>query len=59
MEQPLRGVKAGPPLEVVIFATMGRFCEDYHGGYWECVPCQWCIFIYRFTSRTLTLFPAQ
>lgn len=29
------GVKGWATFEVVIFTTMGQFCDEYHGGYWE------------------------
>lgn len=28
-------VKGWATFEVVIFTTMGQFCDEYHGGYWE------------------------
>ena len=28
-------VKGWATFEVVIFTTMGQFCDNYHGGYWE------------------------
>ncbi|HGN9101901.1 TPA: antirestriction protein [Providencia stuartii] len=40
-------VKGFATFEVVIFTTMGQFCEDYHGGYWEyCTLSNGGAFIY-------------
>ncbi|EFE53414.1 antirestriction protein [Providencia rettgeri] len=40
-------VKGFSTFEVVIFTTMGQFCEDYHGGYWEyCTLSNGGAFIY-------------
>ncbi|WP_275075305.1 antirestriction protein [Providencia rettgeri] len=30
-------VKDWATFEVAIFTTMGQFCDNYHGGYWEYV----------------------
>lgn len=51
-------VKGFSTFEVVIFTTMGQFCEDYHGGYWEyCTLSNGGAFIYPdLNQEELTLF---
>ncbi|QIB28948.1 antirestriction protein [Providencia stuartii] len=51
-------VKGWTTFEVVIFTTMGQFCDDYHGGYWEyCTLSNGGAFIYPdLPQETLTLF---
>ncbi|MCW2256887.1 antirestriction protein [Providencia alcalifaciens] len=51
-------VKGWTTFEVVVFTTMGQFCEDYHGGYWEyCTLSNGGAFIYPDISEdALTLF---
>ncbi|MDU7494877.1 MAG: antirestriction protein, partial [Providencia rettgeri] len=51
-------VKGWITFEVVIFTTMGQFCDDYHGGYWEyCTLSNGGVFIYPdLPQETLTLF---
>lgn len=51
-------VKGFSTFEVVIFTTMGQFCEDYHGGYWEyCTLSNGGTFIYPdLNQEELTLF---
>lgn len=51
-------VKGWTTFEVVIFTTMGQFCGDYHGGYWEYATLSnGCAFIYPdINMDTLTLF---
>ncbi|EKH6498986.1 antirestriction protein [Providencia rettgeri] len=51
-------VKGFATFEVVIFTTMGQFCEDYHGGYWEyCTLSNDGAFIYPdLNQEELTLF---
>lgn len=51
-------VKGWTTFEVVVFTTMGQFCEDYHGGYWEyCTLSNGGAFIYPdISEETLTLF---
>ncbi|MEX6115874.1 antirestriction protein, partial [Providencia stuartii] len=51
-------VKGFSTFEVVIFTTMGQFCEDYHGGYWEyCTLSNSGAFIYPdLNQEELTLF---
>lgn len=51
-------VKGWTTFEVVVFTTMGQFCEDYHGGYWEyCTLSNGGAFIYPDLSEdALTLF---
>ncbi|WP_433587455.1 antirestriction protein [Providencia alcalifaciens] len=53
-----KGIKGWHTFEVVIFTTMGQFCEDYHGGYWEyCTLSNGGAFIYPdLHQETLTLF---
>ncbi|MTC82434.1 antirestriction protein [Providencia stuartii] len=53
-----KGIKGFSTFEVVIFTTMGQFCEDYHGGYWEyCTLSNGGAFIYPdLPQETLTLF---
>ncbi|MEY0099150.1 antirestriction protein [Providencia stuartii] len=52
------GIKGWQTFEVVIFTTMGQFCDDYDGGYWEyCTLSNGGAFIYPDLSKeTLTLF---
>ncbi|EJD6080352.1 antirestriction protein [Proteus sp. G4377] len=51
-------VKGWTTFEVVIFTTMGQFCEDYYGGYWEyCTLSNGSAFIYPdLNQEELTLF---
>ncbi|MEY0057263.1 antirestriction protein, partial [Providencia rettgeri] len=51
-------VKGWTIFEVVIFTTMGQFCDDYQGGYWEyCTLSNGGAFIYPdLPQETLTLF---
>nr|WP_278977913.1 antirestriction protein [Providencia alcalifaciens] len=51
-------VKGWTTFEVVIFTTMGQFCEDYYGGYWEyCTLSNGGAFIYPdLNQEELTLF---
>ncbi|MTC56793.1 MULTISPECIES: antirestriction protein [Providencia] len=51
-------VKGWTTFEVVIFTTMGQFCDDYHGGYWEYgTLSNGGTFIYPdISDETLTLF---
>ncbi|MBQ0370004.1 MULTISPECIES: antirestriction protein [Providencia] len=51
-------VKGWTIFEVVIFTTMGQFCDDYHGGYWEyCTLSNGGAFIYPdLNNEKLTLF---
>lgn len=51
-------VKGFSTFEVVIFTTMGQFCEDYHGGYWEyCTLSNGGAFIYPdLNQEEFTLF---
>lgn len=51
-------VKGFATFEVVIFTTMGQFCDDYEGGYWEyCTLSNGGAFIYPDLNREkLTLF---
>ncbi|WP_272671696.1 antirestriction protein [Providencia sp. PROV104] len=51
-------VKGWATFEVVIFTTMGQFCDDYHGGYWEyCTLSNGGAFIYPdLNNDPLTLF---
>lgn len=53
-----KGIKGWQTFEVVIFTTMGQFCEEYHGGYWEyCTLSNGGAFIYPDLNREkLTLF---
>ncbi|UNH27879.1 antirestriction protein [Moellerella wisconsensis] len=53
-----QGIKGWQTVEVVIFTTMGQFCEEYHGGYWEyCTLSNGGAFIYPdFNQEELTLF---
>ncbi|EIU7555371.1 antirestriction protein [Providencia rettgeri] len=50
-------VKGWATFEVVIFTTMGQFCDEYHGGYWEyCALNNGGAFIYPdINADTLTL----
>lgn len=52
------GIKGWHTFEVVIFTTMGQFCDDYDGGYWEyCTLSNGGAFIYPdLHQETLTLF---
>ncbi|HIE0659595.1 TPA: antirestriction protein [Providencia rettgeri] len=52
------GIKGWHTFEIVIFTTMGQFCDDYDGGYWEyCTLSNSGAFIYPDLSKeTLTLF---
>ncbi|MTC21206.1 antirestriction protein [Providencia stuartii] len=51
-------VKDWTTFEVVIFTTMGQFCDDYQGGYWEyCTLSNGGAFIYPdLNNEKLTLF---
>ncbi|MFL9021129.1 antirestriction protein [Proteus mirabilis] len=51
-------VKGWTTFEVVIFTTMGQFCEEYYGGYWEyCTLSNGSAFIYPdLNQEELTLF---
>ncbi len=51
-------VKGWTTFEVVIFTTMGQFCDDYQGGYWEyCTLSNGGAFIYPdLGPEKLTLF---
>lgn len=51
-------VKGWTTFEVVVFTTMGQFCEAYHGGWWEyCTLSNNGAFIYPdVTEEALTLF---
>ncbi len=51
-------VKGWTTFEVVIFTTMGQFCDNYHGGYWEYGTLNnGGAFIYPdISDETLTLF---
>ena len=51
-------VKGWTTFEVVIFTTMGQFCDDYQGGYWEyCTLTKGGAFIYPdLGPEKLTLF---
>ncbi|MTC44421.1 antirestriction protein [Providencia sp. wls1922] len=51
-------VKGWTTFEVVIFTTMGQFCEEYYGGYWEyCTLSNGSAFIYLdLNQEELTLF---
>ncbi len=52
------GIKGWHTFEVVIFTTMGQFCDDYDGGYWEyCTLSNGGAFIYPdLNKEKLTLF---
>lgn len=51
-------VKGWTTFEVIIFTTMGQFCDEYQGGYWEyCTLSNGGAFIYPDLSNDpLTLF---
>lgn len=51
-------VKGWATFEIVTFTTMGQFCEDYNGGYWEyCTLSNGGAFIYPdISEEALTLF---
>ncbi len=51
-------VKGWTTFEVVVFTTMGQFCEAYNGGWWEyCTLSNGGVFIYPdISDETLTLF---
>ncbi|MEQ4626588.1 antirestriction protein [Providencia manganoxydans] len=49
-------VKGFSTFEVVIFTTMGQFCEDYHGGYWEyCTLSNGGAFIYPDLNKEILI----
>lgn len=51
-------IKGWTTFEVVVFTTMGQFCEAYNGGWWEyCTLSNGGVFIYPDVSEeALTLF---